>query len=88
MASNICSCDEGHISNIGQIGLWGCVMSDPSAIIRVLKERNTMFDLIDIDELDTAMGECEIHNFVSTRECDTCSLDTCSQCVECEYCGE
>lgn len=47
-----------------------------------------MFDLIDIDELDTAMGECDIHNFVSTRECDTCSLDTCSVCVECEYCGE
>ena len=47
-----------------------------------------MFELIDIDELDTAMGECDIHNFVATRECDTCSLDTCAKCIECEYCGE
>lgn len=56
--------------------------------VAVTKKGKLMFELIDIDELDTTMGECAIHNFVSTRECDTCSLDTCSQCIECEYCGE
>lgn len=46
-----------------------------------------MFDLIDIDELDTAMGECDTHGFVATRECKNCTLDTCAICVECEYCA-
>lgn len=46
-----------------------------------------MFDMIDIDELDTAVGECDTHGVVATRECKNCTLDTCAYCEDCEYCA-
>jgi hypothetical protein len=46
-----------------------------------------MFDMIDIDELDTTVGECDVHGYVATRECKNCTLDTCAVCVVCEFCG-
>lgn len=38
-------------------------------------------------DLDIFTAECDTHGVTVARECNTCGMDTCSACRDCEWCG-